>query len=82
MSKKLENLTNAEREALIQIYRFQRKRKFCFGLNIKYVRAGRKAVESLKAKGLVFLKRPYRGKPHTYAFLTKLGRKVAEEILT
>ncbi len=77
-------LTSEEKRVLKQIYRFQKPRRFRFGLNIHYLdaRDPEKVVEKLKSLGLIFTIAPYRDKQrYVYAFLTKLGRTYVEERL-
>ena len=73
------HLTEDERRVLIQVYKFQAKRNFRYGLNKHYIKGvGNvdKVIDSLKKKGLVFTITPYKNKEkYVYVFLTRKGRE-------
>jgi len=74
--------TEAEKNILLQVYRFQKPRRFRYGLNKKYIRGlDEEAFKKLMDERIIFVIRPYHDKSYEYVLLTRKGRRLVEKEL-
>ena len=96
MFKQIPSFSKIELEILERVYKFQKPRKFRFGLRKKYLiyHMSKKynedviinAINNLINQGIIFVKRFYgnkvdkQGEPYEYIFLTKKGKEICENL--